>query len=168
VVLWQAAFYKQNDISLRAAWSKLEGLLRPAGCVFDNPMFDDSAATLSCLLLGPPVASEDKGPIIMVGVHLAACSRKAGPTDHLLRVLIFLWRARRQAWYWGQSGCLLFVATEGPSSAAFRTAVLFVRTADAAWIQANQLSRFGKRALQLMARQRKVMHSRWLHCTVRS
>ena len=49
------------------------------GCVFDTPVFDGSAATLSCLLLGPPVASEDKGSIIMVGVHLAACSTKAGP-----------------------------------------------------------------------------------------
>lgn len=74
VMFWQAAFYNQNEVSLRAAWSILEGLVRLAGCVFDNPVFDGSAATLSCILLGPPVSSEDEGPNVMVRVHLATCS----------------------------------------------------------------------------------------------
>ena len=52
----------------------MEVLVRPAGCVFDNPVIDGCAAmTFSCIMPGPPVASEEKGPNVMVGVQLAAC-----------------------------------------------------------------------------------------------
>ena len=150
VMLWQAELYNQNDVSLRAAWRKLEGLVRPAGCVFHNPVFDGSAATLCGTLLGPPVASEDKGPNVMVGAHLAACSTNG-------RSSFFHYESLDRP----VAGCRPVVGSLLNSSS------LYIHTADVAWIKANQLSRFGKWALQLMARQREVMHSRWLHCTVR-